>query len=111
MRARRILGASMMSAALLGTTLVVGSPAVAQTNASAASCTALALETVVIRDRTNLNGTALAQLNKGERASSPCRMYYGGAYEKCGINSTRWVKVTKHGVTGYVVGTCVKQPA
>ncbi|MFP1624245.1 hypothetical protein ACLB9X_03300 [Streptomyces sp. 5K101] len=111
MRARRILGASVVSAALVGTTLIAGSPAVARTNASAATCTALALETVVIRNRTSLSGTALAQLNKGETAPSPCQMYYGGSYTKCGITSSRWVKVTKHGVTGYVVGTCVKQPA
>lgn len=111
MRARRILGASVVSAALVGTTLIAGSPAVARTNASAATCTALALETVVIRNRTSLSGTALAQLNKGETAPSPCQMYYGGSYAKCGITSSRWVKVTKHGVTGYVVGTCVKQPA
>ncbi|MDQ1012909.1 hypothetical protein QFZ82_007394 [Streptomyces sp. V4I23] len=111
MHARRILGASVVSAALVGTTLIAGSPAVARTNATAASCTALALETVVIRDRTSVNGTALAQLNKGETAPSPCQMYYGGSYTKCGITSSRWVKVTKHGVTGYVVGTCVKQPA
>ncbi|MFD7630541.1 hypothetical protein ACFV7Q_31745 [Streptomyces sp. NPDC059851] len=111
MRTRRILGAAMASAALVGTTLIAGSPAVAQTNAASASCTALALETVVIRDRMNVNGRGLAQLNKGERASSPCQMYYGGSYSKCGIISNRWVKVTKHGVTGYVVGTCVKQPA
>ncbi|WP_327281622.1 MULTISPECIES: hypothetical protein [unclassified Streptomyces] len=111
MRISRLLGASTVSAALVGTTLIASSPAIAQTNAAAASCTALALETVVIRDRTSLTGTALAQLNKGETTSSPCRMYYGGSYTKCGITSTRWVKVTKHGVTGYVVGTCVKQPA
>lgn len=111
MHARRILGASLVSAALVGTSLIAGSPAMAKTNASAAGCTALALETVVIRDRTSLSGTALAQLNKGETASSPCQMYYGGSYTKCGITSTRWVKVTKHGVTGYVVGTCVRQPA
>ncbi|TQK52954.1 hypothetical protein FBY35_3418 [Streptomyces sp. SLBN-118] len=101
-----------MTAALLGTTLIAGGSAAAQTGAatSASRCTATALETVVIRDRTSLSGTALAQLNKGEVASSPCQMYYGGSYTKCGITSKRWAKVTKHGVTGYVVGTCVKSP-
>ncbi|MFI2758076.1 hypothetical protein ACH5A3_04230 [Streptomyces echinatus] len=111
MHVRRILGASLAAAALAGTTLVAGTPAVAATNASAASCTAKALETVIIRDRTSTSGTALAQLNKGQTASSPCQMYYGGSYTACGITSTRWVKVTKSGVTGYVVGTCVLQPA
>jgi hypothetical protein len=105
MRAGRILGESLVSTALLGTTLIAtGGPA------AAASCTATALEAVVIRDRTSTSGTALAQLNKGESAPSPCQSYYGGSYTKCGVTSKRWVKVTKSGVTGYVVGTCVKTP-
>ncbi|MFI1394331.1 hypothetical protein [Streptomyces sp. NPDC020681] len=119
MRARRIFGATLMSAAmsaaLVGTTIIAGGPASATetvaVTASAAGCTAKAFETVIIRDRTSTSGTALAQLNKGETAPSPCRMYYGGEYTKCNITSKRWVKVTRHGVTGYVVGTCVKQPA
>ncbi|ANP55187.1 hypothetical protein AVL59_41355 [Streptomyces griseochromogenes] len=92
----------MATAALVGTSFVVAGPA------SAASCTAKALETVVIRSTTSTGGTALAQLNKGESASASCTMYYGSSsYEKCGIVSKRWVKVTRSGVTGYVVGTCV----
>ncbi|MFE7955055.1 MULTISPECIES: hypothetical protein [unclassified Streptomyces] len=111
MRTSRLIGASLAAAALVGTAVVAGTPAVAQTNATASSCTAKALETVLIRDRTSTGGTALGQLNKGETASSPCQMYYGGSYTACGITSTRWVKVTKNGITGYVVGTCVLQPA
>lgn len=108
MRAGRILGTSAAAAALVGATLIIGSPAVAQTDAAAAGCTAKAFETVIIRDRTSTSGTALAQVNKGESASASCTMYYGtSSYEKCGIVSKRWVKVTRSGVTGYVVGTCV----
>ncbi|SES48820.1 hypothetical protein SAMN04487983_107216 [Streptomyces sp. yr375] len=102
MRAGRILGGSIGAAALVGTSFVVATPA------AAASCTAKALETVVIRSTTSTSGTALAQLNKGQSASASCTMYYGTAsYEKCDIVSKRWVKVTRSGVTGYVVGTCV----
>ncbi|MCX4762289.1 hypothetical protein OG562_15150 [Streptomyces sp. NBC_01275] len=101
MRAGRTLGVSIAAAALVGTTFVVASPA------SAATCTTTALETVVIRSATSTGGTALAQLNKGQTASSPCTMYYNGSYTACGITSNRWVKVTRSGVTGYVVGTCV----
>ncbi|MFF8730386.1 hypothetical protein ACF073_28485 [Streptomyces sp. NPDC015171] len=111
MRVHRILGTAVAAAALAGTTLVAGGPAVAAPGTAAASCTAKALETVIIRDRTSTSGAALAQLNKGQTASSPCQMFYGGSYTACGITSTRWVKVTKSGVTGYVVGTCVLQPA
>ncbi|MFE0455969.1 hypothetical protein ACFW2D_32785 [Streptomyces sp. NPDC058914] len=102
MRASRILGATVGAAALVGTSLVVAAPA------AAAGCTAKALETVIIRSTTSTGGTALAQLNKGESAPASCTMYYGtSSYEKCGIISKRWVKVTRSGVTGYVVGTCV----
>ncbi|MEU5630199.1 hypothetical protein ACIA8I_08870 [Streptomyces rishiriensis] len=102
MRASRILGASVGAAALVGASFAAAGPA------AAATCTAKALETVVIRSTTSTGGTALAQLNKGESASASCTMYYGAtAYEKCGIVSKRWVKVTRSGVTGYVVGTCV----
>ncbi|MDX3314756.1 hypothetical protein P1S61_38025 [Streptomyces sp. ME08-AFT2] len=102
MRAVRILGASMGAAALVGTSFVVATPA------SAASCTAKALETVVIRATKSTGGTGLAQLNKGQSAPADCTMHYGtSSYEKCGIVSKRWVKVTRSGVTGYVVGTCV----
>ncbi|WP_217208262.1 hypothetical protein [Streptomyces sp. AC550_RSS872] len=102
MRAARMLGAAMGAAALVGTSFVVAGPA------AAAGCTAKALETVVIRSTTSTSGTALAQLNKGESAPASCTMYYGtSSYEKCGIVSKRWVKVTRSGVTGYVVGTCV----
>ncbi|MET7479481.1 hypothetical protein ABZT17_34675 [Streptomyces sp. NPDC005648] len=102
-RTGRILGASAAAAvALVGTSVVAATPA------AAASCTAKALETVIIRSTTSTGGTALAQLNKGESASASCTMYYGTtSYEKCGIVSKRWVKVTRSGVTGYVVGTCV----
>lgn len=102
MRAARMLGATMGAAALVGTSFVVAGPA------AAAGCTAKALETVIIRSTTSTSGTALAQLNKGESAPASCTMYYGSSsYEKCGIVSKRWVKVTRSGVTGYVVGTCV----
>ncbi|MEV6181553.1 hypothetical protein ACIHAR_24390 [Streptomyces sp. NPDC052016] len=102
MRASRILGATVGAAALVGTSFVVAAPA------AAAGCTAKALETVIIRSTTSTGGTALAQLNKGESAPASCTMYYGtSSYEKCGIISKRWVKVTRSGVTGYVVGTCV----
>ncbi|WP_327315185.1 hypothetical protein [Streptomyces sp. NBC_01235] len=102
MRAGRILGASMGAAALVGTSFVVATPA------AAASCTAKALETVIIRSTTSTSGTALAQINKGSSASADCTMHYAtSSYEKCGIISKRWVKVTRSGVTGYVVGTCV----
>ncbi|MFF7162804.1 hypothetical protein ACFZBP_15840 [Streptomyces sp. NPDC008086] len=102
MRAARMLGATMGAAALVGTSFVVAGPA------AAAGCTAKALETVIIRSTTSTSGTALAQLNKGESASASCTMYYGSSsYEKCGIVSKRWVKVTRSGVSGYVVGTCV----
>ncbi|KUO13775.1 hypothetical protein [Streptomyces sp. DSM 15324] len=102
MRAPRILGASLGAAALVGAGVVLASPA------AAASCTATALETVVIRSTTSTSGTALAQVNKGQSASASCVSYYGtSTYEKCGIVSKRWVKVTRSGVTGYVVGTCV----
>ncbi|MFI2432318.1 hypothetical protein [Streptomyces sp. NPDC018693] len=106
MRARRILGASMAAVALAGTTLVVGG-----THAAAATCTTTALETVIIRSGTSTGTTALGQLNKGQSASAPCQMYYNGSYTACGIISNRWVKVTKNGITGYVVGTCVTGPA
>ncbi len=102
MRAARMLGATMGAAALVGTSFVVAAPA------AAAGCTAKALETVLIRSTTSTSGTALAQLNKGQSAPASCTMYYGSSsYEKCGIVSKRWVKVTRSGVTGYVVGTCV----
>ncbi|MFG2571248.1 hypothetical protein [Streptomyces sp. NPDC048481] len=102
MRASRILGASAGAVALVAASFVAAGPA------AAASCTAKALETVVIRSTTSTGGTALAQLNKGQSAPASCTMYYGtAAYEKCGIVSKRWVKVTRSGVTGYVVGTCV----
>lgn len=102
MRAARMLGATMGAAALVGTSFVVAGPA------AAAGCTAKALETVIIRSTTSTSGTALAQLNKGESAPASCTMYYGSSsYEKCGIVSKRWVKVTRSGATGYVVGTCV----
>ncbi|MER5976207.1 MULTISPECIES: hypothetical protein [unclassified Streptomyces] len=102
MRAARILGVAVGAAGLVGTSFVVAGPA------AAAGCTAKALETVVIRSTTSTGGTALAQLNKGQSASASCTMYYGSAsYEKCDIVSKRWVKVTRSGVTGYVVGTCV----
>ncbi|MER6560996.1 hypothetical protein ABT300_25350 [Streptomyces sp. NPDC001027] len=103
MRAGRILGATIGAAALgLGTAVVVAAPA------SAAGCTAKADETVVIRATKSTGGTALAQLNKGQSAPADCTMYYANtSYEKCGIVSKRWVKVTRSGVTGYVVGTCV----
>ncbi|MET9966858.1 hypothetical protein ABZZ80_13315 [Streptomyces sp. NPDC006356] len=102
MRAARMLGAAMGAAALVGTSFVVAAPA------AAAGCTAKALETVIIRSTTSTSGTALAQLNKGESAPASCTMYYANtSYEKCGIVSKRWVKVTRSGVTGYVVGTCV----
>ncbi|MGW7169751.1 hypothetical protein ACWGH3_31645 [Streptomyces sp. NPDC054884] len=102
MRAGRILGASMGAAALVATSFVAAAPA------AAASCTAKALETVVIRATTSTSGTALAQINKGSSASASCTMHYAASsYEKCGIVSKRWVKVTRSGVTGYVVGTCV----
>ncbi|MET9100059.1 hypothetical protein [Streptomyces antibioticus] len=102
MRAGRILGAVVGAAGLVGAMVVVATPA------AAASCTATALETVIIRSTTSTGGTALAQLNKGQSASASCTMYYGSAeYEKCDIVSKRWVKVTRSGVTGYVVGTCV----
>ena len=92
----------MGAAALVGASFVVAGPA------SAAGCTAKALETVIIRSTTSTSGTALAQLNKGQSASASCTMYYGtSSYEKCDIVSKRWVKVTRSGVTGYVVGTCV----
>jgi hypothetical protein len=103
MRAGRILGATIGAAALgLGTTIVVAAPA------SAAGCTAKADETVVIRASMSTGATGLAQLNKGQSAPADCRMHYANtSYEKCGIVSKRWVKVTRSGVTGYVVGTCV----
>ncbi|MER6786847.1 hypothetical protein ABT330_19900 [Streptomyces sp. NPDC000658] len=102
MRASGILGASVGAVALVGASFVAAAPA------AAASCTAKALETVVIRSTTSTGGTALAQLNKGQSASASCTMHYGATeYEKCGIVSKRWVKVTRSGVTGYVVGTCV----
>ncbi|WP_329410110.1 hypothetical protein OG802_12670 [Streptomyces sp. NBC_00704] len=102
MRASRILGASAGAVALVAASFVAAGPA------AAASCTAKALETVVIRSATSTGATALAQLNKGQSAPASCTMYYGAtAYEKCGIVSKRWVKVTRSGVTGYVVGTCV----
>ncbi|MEU6666388.1 hypothetical protein [Streptomyces sp. NPDC046727] len=66
---------------------------------------------MIIRDRPSTSGTALAQLNKDQTASSPCQVFYGGPYTACGITSTRWVKITKNGVTGDVAGTCVLQPA
>lgn len=102
MRVGRILGASMGAAALVGTSFVAATPA------AAAGCTAKALETVIIRSTTSTSGTALAQINKGSSASASCLDYFGtSSYEKCGIVSKRWVKVTRSGVTGYVVGTCV----
>jgi hypothetical protein len=102
MRASRILGASAGAVALVAASFVAAGPA------AAASCTAKALETVVIRSTTSTGGTALAQLNQGQSAPASCTMHYGTtAYEKCGIVSKRWVKVTRSGVTGYVVGTCV----
>ncbi|WP_079662131.1 hypothetical protein [Streptomyces sp. 3214.6] len=92
----------------MGAAALVGTSFVAATPAAAAGCTAKALETVIIRSTTSTSGTALAQINKGSSAPASCLDYNGTTtYEKCGIVSKRWVKVTRSGVTGYVVGTCV----
>jgi hypothetical protein len=117
---RKIFGAALVTAALVGTTLTGGSAVAGGLDARAASAAAAAncssyvspikaKESVKIRNAKRLNATALGVWGKGKKGDvcNDGKASAGESYTLCGKTSSKWYYGRVGSIKGWVPATCI----